>query len=502
MQAETILQEIVQKLKLMSVTAASEKSPHPGSADQKAYVSSMKITSEGLTFYTLKDFDIFLRDYNLMGQITLSEPILDNNGNILYKDQIPVKESVIKRLEEMPGQFKSLFRVPLNQQLIRSLERWISSRALQELNHNQNMFIVRLYESTRHPYANYIRHALHGNTSLTLTLFKVSREKKKFFDHIIQLALLTLGILIQKGYRIRYINRNAFLAGLASDLALSSTNFWKVPPDDDAARKNLAKQCADLAGRFRLAPEIVSAIERHFVIAGEPVLNEPVIDSSLVSLSNSYFDEFLHEEGPEDEGDEKGGSADTRLNSASDATYSQAKLLITESLKLAKYITTTISRIEDKDHYAEELVYMISYNASKGYFHKDIILPILRQFREFEIEARRIMKIAEIENKCIHPPSAWAYPKPRASQVLCRLNMNECPKLEAGWDMHVVSRQQAVGWIGANLEPGVYSKCSLESELEGLEKMKLEIKDKNLLGSDENKKPEPVQETAPVTEES
>jgi hypothetical protein len=446
----------------MGDSILNDKNQGSEPADPKGHISSMKVTSEGLIFYSLKDFSVFLQDYNLMGQLSLSEPILDKNGNILYKEQLPVKESVIKRLEEMPGQFKALFKVPLNRQLVNTLERWISTRVLQELNQNKNMFIVRLFESTRHPYANYIRHALHGNTSLILTLFKISRDKKKFFEHIIQLALLTLGIMIQKGYKIRFINRNAYLAGLASDLALSSTSYWKIPPNEDNNRKELAKQCQALAERFKLAPEITSAIGNNFVIAGEPDLQEQIIDSGLISINNSFFKDFVSEEGSETnetgtaKNEEKEIITDTRLNSATEATFSQAKLLITESLKLAKYITTTLNRIEDKEHYAEELVYMISYNASKGYFHKDIIFPILKQFREFELEARRIMKVAEIENKCIHPPSAWAYPKPRASQILCRHNINNCPKIETGWDMRVVTTQQAIGWVGTDLQPGVY----------------------------------------------
>jgi hypothetical protein len=56
-------------------------------------------------------------------------------------------------------------------------------------------------------------------------------------------------------------------------------------------------------------------------------------------------------------------------------------------------------------------------------------------------------------------------PKPRATQMICRLHKTECPKLKPGWDLTVVSPAEAYGWIGMTLEPGRYLKCKLEDEL-------------------------------------
>ena len=150
----------------------------------------------------------------------------------------------------------------------------------------------------------------------------------------------------------------------------------------------------------------------------------------------------------------------------SDCTGTTAREILGESLRIAHFILETKKRIEDSDYFAEEMVYRISYNAGKGVFHDDLIRPIVRKFQEFELEARKMRRLAEIENRCIHPPSAWAYPKPRAAQILCQNHVQSCPKMIRGWDIHVISPQQAFGWLGADLAAGEYAKCELEKLLQ------------------------------------
>ena len=113
---------------------------------------------------------------------------------------------------------------------------------------------------------------------------------------------------------------------------------------------------------------------------------------------------------------------------------------------------------------------MFAYNVEKKNFDQEIANPMIDCFRQYEKVIKRIRKIAKIENLCIHPPSAWAYPKPKAAQVLCKNNHHTCPHYVSGWNISVVSTQEAIGYIGTNLKPGSYPKCRLEKDLEDIEK--------------------------------
>ena len=106
---------------------------------------------------------------------------------------------------------------------------------------------------------------------------------------------------------------------------------------------------------------------------------------------------------------------------------------------------------------------------------KEAILQAKEKFLQLKAEHEQILteknnKIAQIENQCLHPPSAWAYPKPKASQVLCKNNHHTCPHYVSGWNISVISTQEAIGYIGTNLRPGSYPKCRLEKDLEDINK--------------------------------
>ncbi|WP_040918170.1 hypothetical protein [Leptonema illini] len=82
-------------------------------------------------------------------------------------------------------------------------------------------------------------------------------------------------------------------------------------------------------------------------------------------------------------------------------------------------------RLGNDEHAAEEISYRSAYNAKKGHFSLKVVDPILRIFKEYELEIRCMMKVAELEQRCLYLPSAWAYPKPRATQMICRLHKTE-----------------------------------------------------------------------------
>lgn len=420
----------------------------------------MKITAEGIIFFSRLDLVSFIREYEMSGLVKLSEPIVDNSGNVLFKENLFLKESILNRLEEMEGQFKPIFKVIITEDILKRLRVSLSKRFLKILEDPGNDFLRELYEETRHRYKDYIRSAFYGNRSLVLTFFKISKENRPFFYHAGTLGLLSLGIMIQRAYRVRFINRNAFLSGLLADLPLSGGTIWKNYPEGEQEKKALARKGAELARRFKMPEEICEAIQNHPFLESQPSLIPAELPAGLDDLNDEEFDELI---GGESEGEEAG---EMNYPTMDPAQSGPAATLITECLKIARYVVFSTAKIERKEHFAEELVYNVAYNAARGYFHKELINPLIKRFRAYEETARKVMRVAEIEQHCLFPPSAWAYPKPRASQILCKNHIMDCPKIVMGWDIHVVSTQDALGWIGAPLKAGEYSKCSLEDELE------------------------------------
>ena len=283
-------------------------------------------------------------------------------------------------------------------------------------------------------------------------------EKEPFFNHITDIALLTMGVVIQKFYRIKMLHRYSFLAGLCADLVYADSGVWKIVTTSDSDRKKRASEGAAFLSRFNLPQEIIDGVLKH---SYTDTLRENVNNTELDlpeandSSDKSVFEDILGQAGEkEDDGEKKDGYNDTLA-----AT-------VIEALRIARYIDDTVKRNLDRNFLAEEMVYYLAYNAEKGYFHKDLVTPMIGKFKEFEKQVYRARKMAEIENMCLHPPSSWVYPKPNASQVVCMNRVLDCKKIVSGWDLHVINKQDSYGWIGKPLEPGNYPKCGFESHLE------------------------------------
>jgi len=434
----------------------------------------MKISANEIVFSSLTEITEFCNELGLWGSFQFAEPIQDNSDNILIKEDINIKESAIRKLETMEGGYKPNFKVKVTNPILKIAAEKIADIIKNRLKEPDNAFIALLYENSVPNYRAFISNSIRPR-KIVLTLYKLLKEKSVFFGHIADLGLLCLGVIMQKPVKVRFIHRNAFLVGLLADMALVETGEWMMPVEDEKTRAMLADRCATFLPPFEVRPEVIAAVRNHTVKATIPIGGESPIDSVIESRGlgsdGSVFDSIL--EG----GDEPSSSGPAEEDEL-------MTIMLTESMRIARYISDTNKKITERDHLAEALVYFLAYNTAKGLFHKEMVEPLLRKFRAFEEEARRLMKIGLVEKKCLYLPSAWAYPKPRATQILCQNRVYDCPNLVSGWDIHVISPQEAFGWIGAPLGAGNYPKCSLEKELE------------NWMPAPQNKKP--VRSVGPV----
>lgn len=418
----------------------------------------MKVGADAILFDSLAEFTALIQDLKLESALELTEPVLDNSGNVLLREGIVVKPAALARLEAMPGQYRSEFRVRITPPLLTGVRQALVQATLQALKGERSAFVRALFDATGHNYRKYIATAFREQ-KLSLAFFRLSRENPEYFRHSARLALLTLGTLMHTNARRRMIHINAFQAGLCADLALVDGNHWRNPPEDYAERRKAARQSASLAAAFGVSADAEAAIAEYPVNMNQPVAaTESVVElpeNPENEIDTRFFDDLNT---PQEE------TAPARTAGA--GVDDESALILTEVLRIAHYVSDIAGRIAEGATFAEELVYMTTYNASRGYFHRDFIKPILKVFTDFELGARKLMKVAELERRCTYPPSAWAYPKPLSGQILCRNHEYDCPLLIQGWDIHVIAPAEAYGWIGVDLPAGNYHKCQLGKELE------------------------------------
>lgn len=417
----------------------------------------MKITDEGLLFSDLASLWSFHEELQLSGMLKFNRPIQDNQGMILIKENVAVKDSFFERLQEMSGQYKADFSVMIDNDLLKRMSESLVNRILKHSEAAENSFIKMMIDVEYHRPKAYLLSAFR-NRKFILSMYRFRIKRPDAFLFSAMIGLLTLGVVLPRYSKIKNLHRYSFLAGMLCDIARAESNQHTELIEDLPTKQVFARESAKIAEKMGVRVEVCDAIRDH------PALYP-------IPGSQSAFKETKIGHDSADEAEATGGSVfedfDEEIEEAEDQSPRDDMLasVLTEALRLGRFISDARLRLTDSSNFAEELVYRISYNSSRGIFHEDLIKPIMSRFKEFEHEARRLAWIGDIENQCLHKPSAWAYPKPRATQILCKDDVVDCPFLVQGWDIHVIATQDAYGWIGKPLPKGTYHKCGLEDKM-------------------------------------
>lgn len=421
----------------------------------------MKITSTGFEFNDFQSFKMFAIDQELIGSIQLLEPILDKNGNVLIKEKVVVKDSMMKKLEDLDGQYVADFKLGLSGELLKKIKYQLAKAVYKRFEDKTNSFLHYIYQESNTELPNY--RGIIANSfctrNLTLVFFRILLEKPQFFNHCADLGLLSMGSVIQKRLGVKMVNRYSFLAGLLADISLIDTDYWKKPLSGKHLSK-FTKLSTNVVEVLNLPYEIVDAINGHPIAELVMDTEDDDFDINPDSIRNGVkIKEIL---GTNAEGDENTAEEAPADDGVGEKTAEYA----TEALRIGRYIKENLKSVSDKDQVSEKLLVMFTYNTEKGFFHKEIADLMIKQFKMFDHVIKRIRIITDVENKCRFPQSAWAYPKPKAAQILCKNKKYECPLIVTGWDIKVIQAQDAFGYIGTNLPAGAYPKCAMEEELQ------------------------------------
>ncbi|AOP32512.1 hypothetical protein A0128_00630 [Leptospira tipperaryensis] len=426
----------------------------------------MKVSHSSIEFDSIEDLIDFTKEFETGSMIRFLSPIEDNAGNVLVKEEVQVKESALARLKDIKGQYNPKFDVKLNKELLEQIQNILAIKVVDQLKVSEMKFLKFMYGNSIYNYKGIIRNSLNSKKTV-LTLLKAYIQNVNFFKYISELGLLSLGIvMIPDTMKFRLLRRYAFTAGILMDIPRINVDKYTKLPSEDGEKIRIAKKCSDILQKLDLQEFMYPAIASHMPLGMIENPDKPISIEKLGHPENpdeTFLDGILSDDGESDS-----NQSSNREDAIPEKAYDFFQALLTDTLKLARYIANISHNASDKDYVMEELVYYIAYNTSRKYFDELLANPLVSIFKEFETNVKRLRKIAEVEMKCVYPPSAWAYPKPKSSQVLCKNKVWGCPNIVMGWDIHVITAQEAFGWVGTSLPVDNYPKCKLEEELDDI----------------------------------
>jgi hypothetical protein len=411
----------------------------------------MKLGPNGLMIDGFGELEGFFYSLNLNGILRLNEDLKDRQDKILIKEDIAVKQSHMDKLKEIRGAYNESFNIKLSSDLVEI----ITNQLLVDIEQyvSEHPLFHRLYEESGKKAFRYIFQAL-NHPRIAASAYILRTQSPEHFAHLCKMGILALGIALHLPMRLSRVHTSAFLIGFLSELPFPSRKVMLDAADNPPLLREVSEKASIMASRLDAPGVVIEAIRSTQAFSE---LAKEVSDSAALKKEGRQIDSmenvlFFEESSKEENSSTK--QDDERLISA-----------LAEILKFTRYVFFLFTRLEHSEHMIEEVSFRVAYNARKGFFNMDIVSPVLKKFREYELEYRALMMIAEIEARCPYRNSAWAYPKPRATQIICRHTVTSCPHLQNGWDLHVISPQEAFGWIGASLDAGRYQKCDLEQEL-------------------------------------
>ncbi len=417
----------------------------------------MRITEKEILFDKPLRFQDFVRDLELIGQIRFSRPVVDNSGSIMIREKIFVKQSLIEKLTEMSDQYALPIAVEATSDLLTKIRLHLTNAIQKHIDSPGNAFLYRLYANLSRNHRPYILHAFADRT-LTMLAYRLLIEKREFFEHISILGLMNLGIVLQQNLNVPLVHRHAFLAGFTGMIGLADSDSWRYTPEEDAERKRRLERGAALIDRLEIVEGLGNVVRDSYL----PFAKPQVVEDQFGGLLGDIVD---GRDAPAELVNASGVEAESENEDGGESVHPEAAPIIAESLRLARFAYEQLVNSPDRITAVRELIHQIAYNSGKGYFSKRLVAGTIQRFSEYEADVKYLEKLAAVESKCLHGGHAWAYPKPRATQVLCSGNVHLCPYYRGGWSFHLVAPQNAYGRIGENLPPGTYDKCELEDEL-------------------------------------
>ena len=361
--------------------------------------------------------------------ISLQQDIKDKNGNILISAKRPLRESTLKSLlnKELASSYE--ISLVISKELRDALADKVSKEFRRIISLSDFSFPAFLFEKKNINMHRIIRVTMRNRFFMNF-LTKILYENKKIKIHLLEVCAISTGLMASlKGSDYRYAHfMRLFQAAILHDYAISELPNW----DEEEAFEGKSKHDMESANK----------------ISG----NELSSDISEIILKNNH----LNQEYSNDD------------LSTEDSWFNNPVKLSSAILNLAEYYTYAKRLIGAQNNKDEMglVMYQIGVHTEKGYFPRQLVKILETYFRKYAVFFEYGKQIGALQNQCIHKKFALAYPKPKATQILCKNNSVPCKLRLYGQPLMVVSAEGDT-WarLGEQIRPGWHDKCNLSVKL-------------------------------------
>lgn len=430
----------------------------------------MKLSQSSFLISDFVEFENFFLELDLRGILTLDQDLIDNYGNVLIRKDAVVRSSFIERLKQNRGSYEEKFYIKITPQLINIMSEYLANIIIRNIKNWD--FLEKLIIVSSNKPRNIVKNSFRY-PKFCVASFILFKKNPDHFNYISRIGLLTLAVVLLQELSMKGLSTFSFISSFISEFAFPNHQTALDSYDNESLNKQFIAKSIELSKKLELPVDIekiLQSIKILSAISEDITLTQKNVDKNdptLLIFDDDIWDSDAQTNLEKASNTEENDVVDDEmLNNINKPILSdKAVQVIAESIKFSRYIFYLYQKIEDREHLYEEVSFRVAYTSKLGFFDYHLLKPVIKRFRDLELEMRNLMLVAGIERKCLYPPSAWAYPKPRATQIICRDRVVNCPYIKLGWDLFVVKEQEPYGWIGTSLKEGRYFKCKLEDLL-------------------------------------
>ncbi|MCS6983705.1 MAG: HD domain-containing protein [Leptospiraceae bacterium] len=389
---------------------------------------AIQFSDEHITIDTLGELIRFGEVFGGLQNISLEHAIQDEKKNVLIAAKRPLRENLILALENRQDLSKYTFVIEKSSNLRSFLASKISMEIEKKLMLADFSFAGWLMRRKNVDIFQTVRASLY-NDFFFITLAKLFYEGQPILGHLMETALLSVGLYVDLEANARINDINViFMAAMLHDYALFSDKNWEER-DSFPSDGHDIESAALLQGKK--IPEVIPKILRH-----------------SNKLTNRYEDL--------NQGDNKIKWTFTFEELA------QNILLLCEYFS---FLRRTLGG-EETEQKVIDILFQLGHQSEHGAFPLAVSRAFAHHYEKYLSFFEYGQKIAQVEKACKWERFALAYPKPRATQVLCKDHHVACPLRQHTNRITIVQTEnQVINRFGEKLLPGEYDKCQLSDKL-------------------------------------
>lgn len=422
----------------------------------------IKVNEDYIQFENSQQLKLFVDRYSLdqeRFEFEFLEPVKTGGGEVYIPEDIVVNESRLENLDKYDS-YNEFYRIKNTKKTLKFYIVHIRKQFADLLKKSQHDFMMLLYEGVSGgAIGGIITHALYDSRNnnsfqFSLWLMKIYEQDRDLFWALARSGLYALGTAFAVHKRQSFLHRNAFQMGLVADINLGKEDIdnFSLVNQNQSKIFQYCDEASAAARQLGLSEPAINAIRLH--MDPEELLELP---AEMPSHDVNIFDTK-----EEDEPTKDAVSAKELEENKKKEALDRALLSI---MRLTRYLTDAEKTTIDLDKRLQTLIGGLAYLTQKNLLPKIVAQPILKKCQNYKKLIAKMKKIAQVEASCTKNDleSAWAYPKPDATQIICLNNHTDCPNFMSGRPLHVTGLGDAS--LLRYQKPGEFYKCKLADKL-------------------------------------